>query len=157
VRLVEEGSVELERHIAAVPEIVFAYFVDPELYRIWQGREAEIDPRPGGAFRIVMSGKTRTIVRGEFLEVEPPRRLVLTWGWEQADWMPEGMRVKPGATRVEITLEPEGEGTRLRLRHAHLHTAATREFHSWGWNLSLDRLARAAAGEDPGPDPFAAL
>lgn len=67
------------------------------------------------------------------------------------------MRVGPGATVVEISLVPEGEGTLLRLRHGLLPTDSAAEFHSWGWNLSLDRLATVAAGGEPGPDPFAGL
>jgi uncharacterized protein YndB with AHSA1/START domain len=96
-------------------------------------------------------------VRGEYVEIDPPQRLIMTWGWEQADWFPEGMRVGPGATRVEISLVPDGEGTLLRLRHSQLSSEATREFHVWGWNLTLDRLASVASGGEPSPDPFAQL
>jgi uncharacterized protein YndB with AHSA1/START domain len=150
-------AVELERYIAAPPEVVYAYFTDPDRYRQWQGRDAELDPRPGGRFRITMSGQTRTVVWGEFVEVEPPRRLVMTWGWEPQDWFPDGMRIEPGSTTVEVTFIPEGEGTRLRLRHGDLPTEAACDFHVWGWNLTLDRLVLAAEGRDPGPDPFAEM
>ena len=154
---IAEDSVELERRIAASPEIVFSYFTDPVRYRLWQGQEAELDARPGGAFRIVMGGVSRTVVRGQFVELDPPHRLVLTWGWEQQDWFPEGMHVAPGTTTVEVVLEPDGNGTILRLRHGQLPTDAARKFHNWGWDLTLDRLVLAASGGDPGPDPLADL
>ena len=150
-------SIELERRIAAAPDVVFSFFTDPERYRRWQGQEAELDPRPGGAFRVLMSGTSNTVVRGEFVELDPPRRLVLTWGWEQQDWFPESMRLPPGITTVEIELVPDGDGTILRLRHGQLPTEGSREFHSWGWDVTLDRLVVAAAGGDPGPDPLATL
>src|SRR6266511_3381275 len=71
-----EGVIEVERRIAARPETVFSYFTDPERYRLWQGIDAELDPRPGGVFRVRMRRHARTIASGVFVEVEPPVRLV---------------------------------------------------------------------------------
>ena len=149
-----EGVVRLERKIAAPPEVVFSYFIDADKYRAWQGHEAELDPRPGGVFRVLMSEPLHTVASGTYLEVEPPRRIVYTWGWEQQDWLPDAMRVDPGTSTVEITLEPEGEGTILRMRHTGLPTESACQFHDGGWDLTLDRLVVAAEGGDPGPNPF---
>jgi uncharacterized protein YndB with AHSA1/START domain len=157
VSAITEDTIELERRIGAPPDVVFSYFTDPERYRLWQGNDAELDPRPGGAFRVTISGRTRTVVRGRFVVVDPPRRIVVTWGWEQVDWYLDGMRIPPGGTTVEIVLVADGDGTILRLRHSGLSTEAIRQFHTWGWDLSLDRLSVVAAGGDPGPDPFADL
>lgn len=149
-------AVEVERRIAARPETVFGYFTDPERYRRWQGVDAELDPRPGGTFRVRMTGRSGTVARGVFVEVEPPRRLVFTWGWEQLDWLPEGMAgILPGSSTVEVLLAADGDGTILRLRHTRLPDDAASRFHTAGWELTLDRLAAVAAGGDPGPDPFA--
>ena len=90
-----EGVIELERRIAAPPETVFAYFVDPDRYLMWQGIAAELDPRPGGVFRVTQND-SGYIARGEYLEVDPPKRVVFSWGWVQADWLPDGMRLPPG-------------------------------------------------------------
>jgi len=147
-------SLEIERRIAARPETVFSFFVDPERYRRWQGIEAELDPRPGGIFHITVTGRSRTVVLGEFVEIDPPRRLVFTWGWKQFDGMPEGMLVGPRSTTVEVTLTEEGEGTLLRLRHTGLPTDAALQFHSVGWNTTMDRLVVVSEGGDPGPYPF---
>ena len=38
---------------------------------------------------------------GRFLEVEPPRRIVFTWGWEL-----EGSPLAPGSSVVEVELIP---------------------------------------------------
>ena len=152
-----QDSIELERRIAAPPEVVFTYFTDPSKYRQWQGQQAQLDPRPGGAFRVVMGGISNTVVVGEFIELDPPRRLVFTWGWEQQDWFPEPMQLPPAMTTVEVVLVPDGEGTILRLHHGLLPTDSTRSFHTWGWDVTLDRLVLAACGQDPGPDPLANL
>ncbi|MGH2491721.1 MAG: SRPBCC family protein [Candidatus Limnocylindria bacterium] len=152
-----EGVITLERRIAAPPETVFTYFTDPERYRQWQGCDAELDARPGGVFRVTVSGHTRTVASGIFLEVEPPSRVVFTWGWEQLSWMPPGMRLDPGISTVEVTFDADGEGTRLTMRHGGLPSEPACRFHNWGWDVSLDRLAAVACGSDPGADPFADL
>ncbi len=138
------APIELETRVAARPELVFAYFVQPELYRRWKGTAAELDPRPGGLYRVVMP--TGHIVVGEYVLVEPPSRVVFTWGWEGNPDLP------PGSTTVEITLVPDGEGTIVRLRHGGLPDDYWREQHVGGWRRYLDRLTVAGAGGEPGPD-----
>jgi hypothetical protein len=44
----------------------------------------------------------------------------------------------------------------LRLRHTGLPTTEeSQTFHSYGWAMTLDRLAAVAAKGDPGPYPLA--
>ena len=67
------------------------------------------------------------------------------------------MGVPPGSTTVEIDLDPTGDGgTRLRLVHRGLDRPMAGA-HEGGWWHYLDRLRRAAVGDDPGPDPFASV
>lgn len=150
-----DDAVVIERRIAARPETVFSFFTDPDRYRRWQGVDAELDPRPGGVFRVTMTGRSRTITSGVFVVVDPPHRLVFTWGWEARDGLPDGMvDVPAGASTVEIAFVPDGDGTILRLRHGDLPTDEACRFHQSGWDLTLDRLAVAATGGDPGPSPL---
>jgi uncharacterized protein YndB with AHSA1/START domain len=86
---------------------------------------------------------------GEFVEIEPPHRLVFTWGWTHDH------AVAPGSTRVVVTLTEDADGTRVVLRHYDLPTDAQREHHGVGWRGYLERLAVRATGGDPGPDPNA--
>jgi uncharacterized protein YndB with AHSA1/START domain len=143
------GVIELERRIAAPPETVFAYFTDPERYRLWHGVQAELDPRPGGLFRVTMTNRSRQVARGEYVEVDPPHRVVFTWGFEGIDALP------PGTSTVEVVLVPDGDDTILHLRHSGLPTEDLCQFHAWGWGFTLERLLVAAAGGDPGPYPHA--
>lgn len=143
----ERNVVEREVRIEARPETVFPFFTDPERMIQWKGRKAELDPRPGGIYRVDIDG--RHVARGEYVELDPPHRVVFTWGWESEG---EGHAVPPGSSRVEVSLEPEGEGTLVRLRHVGLPNDAL-EIHGQGWDLYLGRLVKAAVGDDPGPLP----
>jgi len=87
------------------------------------------------------------VVVGEFVEIDPPRRVVFTWGWEGNDAVP------PGSSTVEVILTPDGEGTILRLVHRDLPEEQRAE-HDGGWKHFLPRLATAAAG-DQGSGPGA--
>lgn len=150
-----EGTIEVERRISAPPEIVFSYFTDPTKYRLWQGVDADLDPRPGGRFRVRMTGRSRHIATGEYLEVSPPTRVLFTWGWEpDQSLLDEQTDVPPGTSTVEVTLVPDGDATIVRLRHSGLPTEPTCRFHHWGWDSTMLRLVTAAEGGDPGPGPF---
>ncbi|WP_226962764.1 SRPBCC family protein [Streptomyces sp. C8S0] len=106
-------TVTLERHIAARPETVFGFFTDREKWLSWMGADGTFSFEPGGAYRTRVTGEN--VAAGRFLTVDPPKRLVFTWGWEAGP-----MRVPPGSTTVEITLEPTADGTLLRLVHTGL-------------------------------------
>ena len=133
--------VELQLRLGAPPGEVFLFLTDPERYIRWQGVKAELDPRPGGVFRVWMDADT--VASGTFVEIESPRRVVFTWGWEGNDGIP------PGSTTVELTLEADGEGTVLSLRHTGLPDGEAAAMHEEGWRFFTDRLAEAAGG-DPG-------
>ncbi len=139
-----------ELAIAARPETVWEFLVDPEKATRWMGVEATFVAEPGGVYQVtVLSGN---VARGEFVELDPPRRLVFTWGWEPGEGTPSSVPV--GSSTIEIELEPEGDGTRLRFVHAGLPDAEAAAKHAHGWDHYLGRLAVAAAGNDPGRDPW---
>jgi uncharacterized protein YndB with AHSA1/START domain len=142
----ETSAIEREVRVEAEPEVVFPFFTDPEKMLRWIGTEATLDPRPGGIFRVNVSG--RDVVRGEFVEVVPCERVIFTWGWEG-----EVFPVPPGSSVVEVLLRPDGNGTVVQVRHSEL-PEAMRSFHGFGWEHSLGRLVVAAAGGDPGRDPL---
>jgi Activator of Hsp90 ATPase homolog 1-like protein len=81
--------------------------------------------------------------------VDPPRRLVFSWGWNHDH------AVAPGSTRVEVTFAEENGGTRVVLRHAGLPNAEQNAHHRKGWELYLGRLTLASTGRDPDREPTA--
>jgi uncharacterized protein YndB with AHSA1/START domain len=149
VDAVTEGvSVEREIAIAASPETVWELLTKEDEAIKWMGRSATFDLRPGGIYRIeVIPGN---IARGEFVEIEPPHRLVVTWGWEPGSQS----GVAPGSSTIEFGLTPDGPGTLLRFRHFDLPSAEAAESHGHGWDHYLARLTVVAGGRDPGVDPW---
>ena len=133
------GAIEITQRIEAPPEIVFAYLTDSQRFVRWMGVGAVLDPRPGGRYRIDVDGEH--IVSGEYQEVDPPRRLVMSWGWEGHPTVP------PGSSTVEITLTPERGATVLRLRHLGLPDEGERRLHTAGWTQYMSQLA-VAGGRD---------
>jgi uncharacterized protein YndB with AHSA1/START domain len=132
--------------VAAEPAAVFDHFTVPERIVRWMGDYAVLDPQPGGEFTLDINGVP---VRGSYLEVDRPRRLIISWGHAGSDRLP------PGASTLEVTFTPVTEGTRVTILHSGL-PAPDAEQHAAGWQHFLGRLVVAGAGGDPGPDPFAA-
>lgn len=141
-------AVERRIAIAARPETVWEFLVNPDKAVRWMGVLANFDPRPGGTYRVeIIPG---SVARGEFVEVDPPHRLVHTWGWEPGSGSP----VAPRSTTVEFELIPDGDGTLLRLTHRALPDPAAAASHAAGWDHYLARLAVAASGGAPGIDQW---
>ena len=117
-------------HIQAPPEVVFPYFTDPVLIIEWIGDRAELDPRPGGVFALDMG---QSLARGTYITVDPPHRVVFSWGIPGDDTLP------PGGSTVEVVLTPDGDNTMVVLTHRGLPTAKL-DGHRAGWEHQLGRL-----------------
>jgi uncharacterized protein YndB with AHSA1/START domain len=141
-----ERTVTTEIRIDARPEAVFPFLTEPDKIVRWKGVDARVEAAPGGVYRVQVT--PRNLAVGEYVVVDPPRRVVFTWGWEGDDQLP------PGSSTVEIELVPDGDGTIVRLTHSGLPDGAE-VGQLEGWQHFLPRLASVAAGGDPGPDPWA--
>ena len=134
------AELELKRVFAAPREDVYRAWTEAEALSAWFGprgvtaRITELDPRPGGRYRIEMVEDNTHIVGGRCLEAVPPERLVFTWTWETGDYA--GV-----ATEVEVTLVEVAGGTELTLVHRRLSGDEAREKHAQGWGSSFDCLA----------------
>jgi uncharacterized protein YndB with AHSA1/START domain len=137
---------ELVREIVidATPETIWPFLTEPAKHVEWQGTVAEIDPRSGGIYRVLVGGEHQSA--GEYVEVVPNEKVVFTFGWEQ-----QHHPIPPGSTTIEISLHAEGDKTRVRLVHRGLPADAVDD-HGHGWAHYLERLALATTGGDPGPD-----
>lgn len=132
--------------IDAEPSVVFDHLVTPAGMTAWMGTWADIDPRPGGTFAVDVAGAA---IRGTFLEVDRPHRVVVSWGMAGSSELP------PGASTVEFILTAVGAGTRVDLVHTGLPGSALAG-HADGWRNYLSRLRAVGAGGDPGFDTWSA-
>jgi uncharacterized protein YndB with AHSA1/START domain len=129
--------------VEAPPERVYEYFTQPEAIVRWMGDYALLEAQPGGRFTVDIGGMP---VRGRYLALEPPHRLVISWGYAGSERLP------PGASTLEVRLIAAPGGTRVELEHRDLPDEASTA-HASGWTHYLARLQTAAAGGDAGPDP----
>ena len=139
-------SLTLVRRVRARPSIVFEAMTTAEGITHWWGPDAgpvlvaESDPRVGGTFRarFRMLDKSEHESSGEFLEVTPHSRIVMSWRWK-------GGVEDPGESRVEIVLRPVPEGTEITFTHALLHDDSTRRSHEEGWVSAFEKLSAYVA------------
>ncbi len=137
---------ELVREIVidASPETIFEFLTVSEKHLQWNGTEVDLDPRPGGVYRVLVGGKYPAA--GEFVEVVPNERVVISMGWDEPNHP-----IPAGSTRVVYELVPDGTKTLVRLTQSGLPDDAVAD-HTEGWDHYLARLNIAASGGDPGPD-----
>jgi DNA-binding transcriptional ArsR family regulator/uncharacterized protein YndB with AHSA1/START domain len=136
--VVDADAVMLAVPVALTPAEALAHFTDADLLPRWLGERAELDPRAGGVFRVELGGGD--VAAGTYLEVDPPQRVVFTWG---AEGVPG--EFGPGTSRVEIdVLTPDG-GTVVRLAH-HALPPWARGAHLATWARQLATLAGLSGG-----------
>ena len=149
-------SLTLVRRIAARPSIVFEAMTTSEGLAAWFGPDdlpvvhSQAEVRVGGAYRVRFrrfDGSEHEAC-GEFLEIVPPRRIVMSWRWALGGVAEERDRT----SRVEVELRPIAGGTELTFTHAALWDEASAQSHTGGWTGALDKLVRhlenAAATRD---------
>jgi uncharacterized protein YndB with AHSA1/START domain len=126
-----------EVKIAAPAAVVWELLTTAAGLVRWVGPEAVAEPVPGGRLRWVHPDGATVV--GRYVELEPYRRVVFTYGWEDGR-----MGVPPESTTVEIELVEGDGGTTLRLTHHGLPPAVVDD-HERGWGYFLGRLRDAAS------------
>jgi uncharacterized protein YndB with AHSA1/START domain len=124
--------------IGAPPDVVFRYFTDSERWARWWGPGSTIDPRPGGAVRILNPGGVE--VTGSVLTIDPPTHVVFTYGFTS------GSPIPAGGSTVSIALADDPAGTRLTLTHE-FPDSGSRDAHVQGWRYQLSVFGNIVANE----------
>ncbi len=119
-------SLEIKRVIKAPRDRVYAAWTDPAQLREW------------GKFRWELTncdGEEMTM-RGEYRELQPGKKIVFTWQWEDdEDW-------KQRDSVVTVELSDCDGGTEVRLTHEQLPSEESRDRHTEGWKSVLNKLER---------------
>jgi uncharacterized protein YndB with AHSA1/START domain len=99
-------------YIRTTPEKLWQALIDPEFTRrYWVETWQESDWQPGSSWRIMIPDG-RVADSGQVLEIEPPKRLVLSW---RNEFKP-GVRDE-GYSRLTYELEQVGESVKLTVIH----------------------------------------
>lgn len=146
-------SLTLVRRIAARPSIVFEALTTAEGIRSWWGPDdlpvirAEVDARLGGSYRVrfqTHDGQEHEVF-GQYLEFDPPRRLVMSWHYAFGGEPEELGRT----SRIEIEVTPFEGGSELTFTHTDLRNSASLASHEQGWTGSLAKLVRILGPATP--------
>jgi uncharacterized protein YndB with AHSA1/START domain len=141
-------EVTVSRVIPATREEAFKAWTDPEQIKRWFGPgefntpEAEVDLRPGGAYRFVMHAPQGNPmpISGTYQEIDEPGLLVYTWKWEV-----EGMGDDESLVKVEFRDAGDSQ-TEIVITHSRYPEEHTGEPYRMGWEGGLDKVERIFAG-----------
>jgi uncharacterized protein YndB with AHSA1/START domain len=141
------GLVELRRDLEASMEKVFEIYIRTTPERLWHaitdpdiraryqfGARIESAWAHGSDYRVVHSGASGTLIEGENLEVDPPRRLVQSM---RAVW--DDNAAAEGTSRVTWEIEAIGDSCRLIVTHDQLREDADEHLYG-GWPMILSGL-----------------
>jgi uncharacterized protein YndB with AHSA1/START domain len=155
------SSLTVRKLLPCPPAQAFEAWTKPEQFEQWfepqsgMRVKAKIDLRVGGKYRLGFvppDGSGTMFVGGEYLVVDPPRRLEYTWlfgkGFE---------RDMKDHTIVKLEFKPVGKNrTELVLKHERFSAPEVRDSHREGWTNILACMAKAmAARNKPAARPAA--
>ena len=134
----------LRRSYGATPERVYEAWTKPEIAKQFLCPESvsiadiAMDVRVGGSYHIVMQKEDGELltVRGTYRDVQPAKRLSMTWKWDEDDPKDEY------DTILTIEFAPADGGTELTLTHEGFMKDQSRSNHEYGWTSILDKLTK---------------
>ena len=139
----DDTTLRLERIIDASPDRVFAAWTTREAMEAWYrdgdgavARVTELDVRVGGRYRVEFGppGEPPFVEVGEFLELDPPRRLVMT------ETLMSDRQTMWAETKVTVELHDQDGKTRYVLTHEGFPDRDRRDGAEGGWPGFLDRI-----------------
>lgn len=133
-------DLRMEHHFAAPPDEVFRCWTDPDELKNWYQpvagwvTTAEIDLKVGGKYRIAFGpeGQDPFVETGEYLEVDPPKRLLYTLHLTTQSGTLENV--------ISVDFVADGSGTLVRLEEKGYPTRKIRDQHAGGWGTCLNNL-----------------
>jgi uncharacterized protein YndB with AHSA1/START domain len=143
--LADELKLQIVRHFAVTPDIVFDALTNPAAMKIWWGDDAKIeaDLCVGGRWQIIrQEDGVEYVAVGEYLVIERPSRLVYTFGMPQFSPNSDTISFEIAANESGciVTFEQAGEDTATELRE--LPPGAVSQSEA-GWQQGFNLMAAA--------------
>lgn len=136
----------VRRLLSASQQSVFEAWTDPDIMSRWfyaesdWHAEVDADVRVGGVYEVKMITPEGAVYghRGEYLEIDPHRRIVFTWRNDLVD-----------ESQVTVELTPKGAQTELVLYHSLPEDAIAPHRHGWEGCLATfaDYIETRAGGK----------
>jgi uncharacterized protein YndB with AHSA1/START domain len=136
----------VEQHVPADAAAVYAAWTDADrLARWWWPHLPDtryvLDAREGGGY-LIETDAAGIGIRGEFVELDPPRLIRFTW-----TWLNRGVPVVEEP--VSVTFQPQRDGTLVTVTHELADLPDHAENIRIGWEDVLGRLGRLFRGDSP--------
>ena len=145
--LIEPTTLKIQRLLPGPIERCWAYLAESELRRQWLAA-GQMEMKMGAHFEFIWrNGELNNPpsqrpagfpeehrMQGKITELDPPRRLAITWG---------------STGGVSFELEPKGKRVLLTLIHHRIPDRGTLLNISAGWHMHLDVLVARANGKEP--------
>jgi uncharacterized protein YndB with AHSA1/START domain len=110
--MMSKSSFVYVTYIRTTPEKLWQALIDPEFTRkYWFQAWQESEWKPGASWRLMVPDGRATDT-GEVVEIEPHRRLVLSW---RNEFKPE--LLAEGYSRLTYLLEEQGDTVKLTVMH----------------------------------------
>lgn len=131
------------RDFRAPRDLVFRAWTDAAMLARWFCPEGcdlpfqRFDPRVGGSYRVCLRGResgTEWWMQGEFLEIVPPERIVLTHVWDDVARRPDR------DSTITVSLTETEAGTRMHFHQVRFVSVFERDDHRGGWSSCFNRL-----------------
>jgi uncharacterized protein YndB with AHSA1/START domain len=114
-------AIRVSSVIQASPDRIYKAWIDSEGHAKMTGAPATVEPRIGGKH-----SAWNGYIQGEILELEPSKRIVMSWRSTQ---FPE----ESPPSRLEIDLEREGRATRVTIVHTEIPAGQGAQYET-GWS-----------------------
>jgi uncharacterized protein YndB with AHSA1/START domain len=121
-------------------EKVWAHLTDTKLMPTWFGEDSNIEPRRGGAVRI-MGGH----IRGTVTQWQPPKKLIYSWNVFDPNDGPDAVSAYP-ESYLTFELRSQGNDVVLTFKHFPIVDRLVPQ-SAMGWHTMLDMLTATLRGE----------
>ena len=132
-------GVRFERLLPGPIERVWEHLTNTKLLHNWFGDKSSIEPRQGGAVRL-MDGH----IRGTVTQWQPPHHLSYTWNVFNPGDRPDAVSAYP-ESYLTLTLQPQDSNVLLVLTHLPVLEKFEKQ-NAMGWHTFLDILSDTLAG-----------